>query len=402
MHNNMRQQRRSFYVLAALAIVGLICRWFYRRYFSPRGRRLGTATADEGVTPKQKSIAGTKAPQKLKAFVRSAQSSDPSLSELEAVTLFPRRYELHDHVVVVKLNQGPSQLEAFRRVAMIFAASFKPQHVDVVVVDTEGIAGELRKPLHEIVYKADGTAPEDFASSRRLLNRVVAKRYKGRTQQGDRISDDEIDSLTAMCASPTFTLHVENGVKYCFDVLKVMFCSGNTTERMHFGEVDAKGEVVVDMFAGIGYFTLPLALHGGVQKIVALEKNPDSCGFLRFNALLAGVGDRIEIHQGDNRVATGDTYVGTCDRVLMGYIPTCQHFLRRAHSFLKAPAGRAHGVIHYHFLGGTKQEAYTTAHTHLIAELGEDAAGTFSIAALRQVKSYAPHLWHYVADFEFA
>jgi len=49
------------------------------------------------------------------------------------------------------------------------------------------------------------------------------------------------------------TVHRENGVLFKLDAKKVMFSAGNLKERMrmsHFG----KGEFVVDMFAGIGYF----------------------------------------------------------------------------------------------------------------------------------------------------
>jgi 16S rRNA G966 N2-methylase RsmD len=81
--------------------------------------------------------------------------------------------------------------------------------------------------------------------------------------------------------SPTLTTHIENGVLYRFDVRLCMFASGNGTERMHFATIRAPGERVVDMFAGIGYFALPLALHGGVERVVCLEKNRDSAAFLR-------------------------------------------------------------------------------------------------------------------------
>lgn len=62
-----------------------------------------------------------------------------------------------------------------------------------------------------------------------------------------------------------------------------MFASGNGTERMRFSKIHAIGEVVVDMFAGIGYFTVPLAKHGAPSIIHAIEKNPESFRFLNDN-----------------------------------------------------------------------------------------------------------------------
>nr|WP_292478678.1 hypothetical protein [Methanothrix sp.] len=47
----------------------------------------------------------------------------------------------------------------------------------------------------------------------------------------------------------------ENGVIFHLDARKVMFSAGNLRERMH-GQ-SGPGEYVVDMFAGIGYFSFP-------------------------------------------------------------------------------------------------------------------------------------------------
>lgn len=52
--------------------------------------------------------------------------------------------------------------------------------------------------------------------------------------------------------------HKENGVVYSLDVTKCMFSSGNVTERGRMGDLDCSGETIVDLYAGIGYYTLPL------------------------------------------------------------------------------------------------------------------------------------------------
>jgi tRNA G37 N-methylase Trm5 len=59
-----------------------------------------------------------------------------------------------------------------------------------------------------------------------------------------------------------------------FDVLSVMYSAGNGTERMRVRELELRSdsEVVVDMFAGIGYFTIPFALRSPHVHVVAIEK----------------------------------------------------------------------------------------------------------------------------------
>eukprot|EP00658_Telonema_sp_P-2_P038681 TRINITY_DN27703_c0_g1_i1.p1 TRINITY_DN27703_c0_g1~~TRINITY_DN27703_c0_g1_i1.p1 ORF type:complete len:253 (+),score=59.17 TRINITY_DN27703_c0_g1_i1:105-863(+) len=219
----------------------------------------------------------------------------------------------------------------------------------------------------------------------------------------------DISPFEKFAASSTFTTHMENQCKYSFDALRVMFCSGNTDERMRFGgAVDATNEVVVDMFAGIGYFTIPLAMRGGPTVIHALEKNPESCEFLRLNAIQNKVEGTVVVHCGDNREVTGSMLGGRCHRVLMGYIPSCKEFIPRAFSFLKVvhssnskagPVERK-GVIHYHFLCARK-EAHRTAYQDVVDTLGLDMAGYFSIADIHLIKSYSPKTYHYVADISF-
>jgi tRNA G37 N-methylase Trm5 len=65
--------------------------------------------------------------------------------------------------------------------------------------------------------------------------------------------------------------HRENGIVYCLDALRCMFSSGNVTEKARMARLRCRGEAVLDMFAGIGYYTLPLLVHAG-----AANPNPKS------------------------------------------------------------------------------------------------------------------------------
>jgi tRNA wybutosine-synthesizing protein 2 len=161
---------------------------------------------------------------------------------------------------------------------------------------------------------------------------------------------------------------------------------------------------VVDMFAGIGYFVIPLlrSMHAP-RRVVALEKNELSARLLWWNAALNGVADKLEVLCGDNRDA-GNALLGCCDRVIMGYIPDAKPFLARALSFLRRDpqTGAARGVIHYHFLASSKSEAHLVARQHVAEAVGaERPAKDFCIQSVRVVKSFAPKRWHCVADLLF-
>jgi tRNA wybutosine-synthesizing protein 2 len=86
-------------------------------------------------------------------------------------------------------------------------------------------------------------------------------------------------------------------------------------------------ETVVDLFAGIGYFTMPMAVYSKPKKIFACEINPVSYSFLCENIVLNDVTAIVEPLQGDNRnIAPKDV----ADRVIMGYLEDTYRFLPTA------------------------------------------------------------------------
>ncbi|GAA0294726.1 class I SAM-dependent methyltransferase [Halarchaeum salinum] len=124
----------------------------------------------------------------------------------------------------------------------------------------------------------------------------------------------EPDVTVVAGSGDTETIHTEHGTKYALDLADVMFAPGNQAERARMGAVVTEGERVLDMFAGVGYFALPMA-RGGAD-VVAVEQNPAAFRYLAENAQLNGVADRVECVLGDCREYASDEPV---DRVVMGY-----------------------------------------------------------------------------------
>jgi tRNA wybutosine-synthesizing protein 2 len=186
----------------------------------------------------------------------------------------------------------------------------------------------------------------------------------------------------------TRCLHRENGIVFAFDPLKVMFASGNQAERARMGALDCRGETVVDLFAGIGYFSLPVATRADAARVVACEVNLDAHSFLVENASLNRVQDTVEPLLGDCRDVAPR---GAADRVLMGYVHGTEAFLPTALSCLK-PAG---GIIHYH-------EAYPqeTKFEDARRALAKAAGSTWRLEVVgeREVKSFAPGIDHVCLD----
>lgn len=189
----------------------------------------------------------------------------------------------------------------------------------------------------------------------------------------------------------TETTHVENGIRYRFDPVKVMFSPGNLPERQRVASLRVAGEVVVDLFAGIGYFTLPLAVHGRPARVIAIEKNPVSYQYLQENIELNDVADIVEARLGDNRDVAP---IGQADRVLMGYLPDPTEFLPLALSCLK----RTGGSIHYHTV--VDLPLFPRTAFEKLQGLLQALDWTATLKESVTVKSYGPGEVHGVLDVE--
>jgi len=140
--------------------------------------------------------------------------------------------------------------------------------------------------------------------------------------------------------SHTETIHRENQCLFKMDVTGIMFSKGNLRERKRMSMVGA-GEVVVDMFAGIGYFSIPMAVHAKPEQVISIEINPVSYSYLCGNIQLNHVEDIIVPVSGD---CADVTPRGTADRVIMGYVGFTHHYLKQGIMAIK----KSGGILHYH------------------------------------------------------
>nr|CAD7567204.1 unnamed protein product [Timema californicum] len=117
-------------------------------------------------------------------------------------------------------------------------------------------------------------------SSSLKVNRVALK---------NRIQTDgfRTPNVTLVWGLSPWVNYVDNEIKYIvfvrysWDVERNMFSAGNAPERHRLGSLDCRKEVVVDLFAGIGYFTLPLLVHAKAEMVHACEWNPNAVTALR-------------------------------------------------------------------------------------------------------------------------
>jgi tRNA wybutosine-synthesizing protein 2 len=185
----------------------------------------------------------------------------------------------------------------------------------------------------------------------------------------------------------TETVHREDGVVFKLDPMRTMFSSGNLRERMRMGRL-GKGETVVDMFAGIGYFTLPMAVHSKPKKIVAIEINPVAFDYLVENVRLNGVEEIVRPIPGDCSEAAPK---GVADRVVMGYVGTTDRYLDAGIAAL-----RPGGILHYHQT--VLEWRFPQEIEGEVTEAAERAGRQVEVERCARVKKYSPGMIHAVLD----
>ena len=198
----------------------------------------------------------------------------------------------------------------------------------------------------------------------------------------------------------TETVHAENGVRFKLDVANVMFSSGNAGERERMARIVLPGETVVDLFAGIGQFSLPIAVHARPSRVVACEVNPVAFQYLRENCRLNRA--TIDARLGDCRAVAPK---GIADRVVMGHFDAEDYF----DTAIEASGDTA--TIHVHGLApipdankrrDMQREGFRPPLLEAFERRAERTGYSVQHTSLRTVKWYGPRRAHFVLDISIA
>jgi tRNA wybutosine-synthesizing protein 2 len=228
--------------------------------------------------------------------------------------------------------------------------------------------------------------PELAAALAAVLRATTVLRVAGPVE-GER----RTPSVEVLFGTETETEVVEHGIRWRFDAARLMFAAGNRTERDRAGTLVRPGQTVVDLFAGIGYFAIPAARHGGAARVLAVDHNPVAVAYLIENARLNQVADRVEPILGDNRKVR--LPAGEADHVFLGYLPSAVPWVARAVPLLRAVGGE----LHVHAVADARG---ALPHTETgVAEAVRRAGGQVDGAPRgRVVKPYGPGRTHVVVD----
>lgn len=207
------------------------------------------------------------------------------------------------------------------------------------------------------------------------------------------------DSKVELLFGDSPWVHIkENGITYALDITKVMFSTGNDTEKARVGRLFAEGEIVADFFAGIGYFTIPYLVHAKAAMVHACDINPSAIECLEKNLKLNGVQDRAKVYSCDN-VELATQIPGVADRINLGLLPSSEESWSTAVKVLKPEGGwmHVHGNVAKKEATVAKWGAYVRDQIQRLADI-QCKHWRVSCTKVGKVKSYAPNVLHCVAD----
>jgi tRNA (guanine37-N1)-methyltransferase len=142
----------------------------------------------------------------------------------------------------------------------------------------------------------------------------------------------------------TTTIHKEYGCQYQVDVAKAYFSPRLSHEHNRVASLVKKSETVLDLFAGVGPFSVLIAKKNADAKVYAVDINPEAVEFLKRNIRLNRVENRVIPIQGNAKKVVAEQLLGVADRVIMNLPEKAIEFVDAACTAVK-PAG---GTIHYY------------------------------------------------------
>lgn len=229
--------------------------------------------------------------------------------------------------------------------------------------------------------------PKELEDYSREIGRAVMEIYPRvktvLSKQGGTVGEYRIRMFKIINGGPdTETIHREHRCIYELDLMKAFFNPRMSGERLRIAHQVRDGENILDMFAGVGPFSILIAKKNPTVKIIATEVNPEAYKYFLKNILLNKVGDRVKAIQGDVREVLKNININF-DRIIMDLPYNSLEFLDLALNKLKE-----NGVVHvYHVEGGV--DSINKASIK-VSKLAEKFGYKIVVAYSRQVLEVAP------------
>lgn len=195
------------------------------------------------------------------------------------------------------------------------------------------------------------------------------------------------------------TIHREYGCIFKLDISKVYFTPRLSTERMRIARMVRAGEVIVNMFAGIGTYSIIIAKRAleKPSKIYSIDINPHAYDYALENVKINKVEDIVIPILGDAKEVITSRLMEVADRVLMPYPELALKYLEYAIMALKDSGGIIHA---YDFIKYMKNEDPRNKMKERYEEKLKEFNVEYEILDIRRTGEVAPREYRMVIDIK--
>ena len=193
----------------------------------------------------------------------------------------------------------------------------------------------------------------------------------------------------------TSTIHKESGCLFSVDVAKCYFSPRLSHERMRIARMVKPNETVVNMFAGVGCFSIIIAKYASPEKVFSVDINPAAIQYMKKNIRLNRVYAKVIPWLGDSKEIIDSRLQRVADRVLMPLPEKALEYLPCAVSALKASGGWIH---YYDFEHATQTESSGEKVKLKVTETLDALSVDFDVSFIRVVRSTGPNWYQLAAD----
>jgi len=244
--------------------------------------------------------------------------------------------------------------------------------------------------------------PEPLEHHSRLIAEAIMNTHrevKSVWRQSSSVSGDyRLRSLEFLIGKKTTETHYkEHGCIYKTDLKKTYFSPRLSYERLRIPKLIQRGEIVLNMFAGVGCYSISIAKHSEPKKVYSIDVNPYAFQYLNENIRLNRVEKVVVPIQGDAKTVTENKLQNIADRVLLPLPELAYEYLDYAMLALKPEGGWIH---YYDFEYAKKNENPVQKIEIMVSEKMRSLCKNFQVEFGRIVRPIGPRWYQVVLDIQ--
>lgn len=240
--------------------------------------------------------------------------------------------------------------------------------------------------------------PETLTSKRKLIADVLLDKIRPIRSVFCQVSAIEGDyrlrklELISGENSP-ITVYKEHGCTFKVDVINTYFSPRLSTERLRIAKLTEPNEIIVNMFGGIGTFSIIISHYNKSAKIYSIDSNPLAIDMCKQNIEINKLTGKVIPILGDAEHEINKELRGIATRVLMPLPEKARDFVDAAVSSL----ANGQGVVHYfcHVGADNKKDALKRGHENTSESFSKF---NHSIRNVRVVREVGPRFYQIVSD----